>query len=66
MKPSDSHAAKRPHMNKGLEKMFGTPKCATDCGGGRSTQAEKRPMHNNTISGKHFFEAPNDYGHGVS
>lgn len=66
MKSSETHAAKRPHMNKALQKRFGTPHSASDCSGGRETQASKRPDHNSTISGKHFFESPNNWGHGVS
>lgn len=66
MRSSETHAAKRPHMNKKLEKMFGKPHCVGECTGGRETQAAKRPEHNGTISGKHFFEAPNNWGHGVS
>ena len=66
MNPSQSKAASRPKMNKSLEKMFGAPHDVTHCTGGDisgSTAASKRSDVNGTISGKHFFEGPNDYGH---
>jgi hypothetical protein len=66
MKSSDTHAAKRPHMNKKLAKMFGTPDDVSDGTGGRTTMAAKRPETNSTIAGKYFFEGPNNWGHGVS
>jgi hypothetical protein len=65
MNTSDTHAAKRAHLNKSLAKTFGQPyNCSTGTGG-RTTQAASRPAHNGTISGKHFLCKPNNWGHGV-
>jgi hypothetical protein len=66
MKSSETHAAKRPHMNAMLAKMFGQPYNCSDLTGGRTTQAESMPAVNSNISGKYFLEGPNNWGHGVS
>lgn len=65
MKPSDTKAAKRPHINASLSKMFNAPhnissRTGGDISGG-STKASGRGHPNSTISGKHFFEGPNDF-----
>ena len=65
MKPSDTKAAKRPHINKSLSGMFNPPHNISSRTGGDisgTTKASGRSHPNSTISGKHFFEAPNDYG----
>jgi hypothetical protein len=64
MKSSQTHAASRPHINKSLAKMCGQPHDITSRTGGDisgSSKAAGRSQPNSTISGKHFFEAPNDF-----
>jgi hypothetical protein len=49
-------------VNKGIAKLIGQPKNASDMTGGRTTKAESRPTSNSTIAGNHFLEAAPKYG----
>lgn len=62
MRPSDSNAAKMATKNSTLAKRFGTPHNASDCTGGRKTEASSRPAVNSSITNNKWGEAPNDYG----